>query len=407
MTGLGLRTIRASAIAAVLLAGAGTVAAQESERGFGFLEQLFGGSDRVSPGQERGAAPDRNPAAGSDRLAQTAAPDLMVRIDRLEAQIRQLTGAIEQLQYRNQQLEGLVRRMQPDGDYRGQDGAAPRATTPTRPPPAQQPLAQQPPAQQPLAQQPLAQQPPAQQPLAQQPPAMLPPGTLPPGATPGRRGDAFDPTLNPNAPGAPRPLGTTTPSAPLTQDEQVGAPGGRAAGAPLDLSTLAGAPAADPSFSAGMAAPGGELPSPQSRNPSGTGGQVAALPPTDSPKDAYDLAYGYVLRKDYALAEQGFRSFLGRYPSDRLASDAQYWLGESLFQRQRYRDAAEAFLNVSTKYETAARAPDALLRLGQALAAMGEKEAACASFGEVLRKYPRASVSVKQGVDREQKRVRC
>src|SRR5262249_11029160 len=237
------------------------------------------------------------------------------------------------------------------------------------------------------------------------PPAALPPATLPPGATPGRRGDAFDPTLNPNAPGAPRPLGTTSPSAPLTQDEQVGAPGGRAAGAPLDLSTLAGAPAADPSFSAGMAAPGSELP--QSRHPSGTGSQVAALPPTDSPKDAYDLAYGYVLRKDYALAEQGFRSFLGRYPSDRLASDAQYWLGESLFQRQRYRDAAEAFLNVSTKYDTAARAPDALLRLGQALAAMGEKEAACASFGEVLRKYPRASVSVKRGVDRDQRRVRC
>ena len=382
MTGFGLRTIRASAIAAVLFAGVSVALAQENERGFGFLEQLFGAGERASPAPERGAAPDRNPAAGSDRLAQTAAPDLMVRIDRLEAQIRQLTGAIEQLQYRNQQLEGLVRRMQPDGDYRAQDGAAPRAATPPRPattmPPAQQPPAMQPPAQQP-----------------------------PTGATPGRRGDAFDPTLNPNAPGAPRPLGSTSPSAPLTQDEQVGAPGGRAAGAPLDLSTLAGVPAADPSVSAGMAAPGGELPAQPPRNLNGTGGQVATLPPTDSPKDAYDLAYGYVLRKDYALAEQGFRSFLGRYPSDRLASDAQYWLGESLFQRQRYRDAAEAFLNVSTQYETAARAPDALLRLGQALAAMGEKEAACASFGEVLRKYPRASVSVKQGVDREQKRVHC
>ena len=134
---------------------------------------------------------------------------------------------------------------------------------------------------------------------------------------------------------------------------------------------------------------------------------MATLPPSDSPKDAYDLAYGYILRRDYALAEDGFRAFLRRYPSDRLASDAQYWLGESLFQRQRYRDAAESFLNVSTKFETAARAPDALLRLGQALAAMGEKEAACASFAEVGRKYPRASVSVKQGVDREQKRVRC
>ena len=32
---------------------------------------------------------------------------------------------------------------------------------------------------------------------------------------------------------------------------------------------------------------------------------------------------------------------------------------------------------------------------------------ACATLGEVGRKYPRASGSVKQGVEREQKRVRC
>ncbi len=58
-----------------------------------------------------------------------------------------------------------------------------------------------------------------------------------------------------------------------------------------------------------------------------------------------------MLRKDYALAEDSFRSFLSRYPNDRLAGDATYWFGESLFQRQRFRDAAEAFLNVSTKFE--------------------------------------------------------
>jgi len=114
-----------------------------------------------------------------------------------------------------------------------------------------------------------------------------------------------------------------------------------------------------------------------------------------------------VLRRDYALAEDGFRNFLSKYPNDRLAGDATFWYGESLFQRQRFRDAAEAFLNVSTTYESSPKAPEALLRLGQSLSALGEKEAACASLGEVLRKFPRASAAVKQGVDREQKRVRC
>ena len=103
-------------------------------------------------------------------------------------------------------------------------------------------------------------------------------------------------------------------------------------------------------------------PAPRTPNP-----QVATLPPSDSPKDAYDLAYGYILRRDYALAEDGFRTFLSKYPNDRQAPEAQYWLGESLFQRQLYREAAENFLNVSTRYETTPKAPDALLRLGQAL----------------------------------------
>ncbi len=308
--------------------------------------------------------------------AQVSATDLMVRIDRLEAQIRQLTGTVEQLQFRNQQLEGQLRRLQEDAEFRFQElgSKSARPSAPARSTGTPSPT------------QPPAVQPPAAQPQVQ--PAPVAPA--------GRRGDAFDPSQNPNAPGVPRVLGSTTVPAGTPADQPpevaeappIGAPGGRAAGAPLDLSTIA---------------PGGGPDSQQPpRNP-----QVATLPPSQSPKDEFDLGYGYVLRKDYALAEDTLRAFLKRHPSDRLAADAQYWLGEALFQRQRYRDAGEAFLTVSTKYETAAKAPDALLRLGQSLAALGEKDAACVTLGQVLHKYPRASIGVRQGVEREQKRVRC
>ena len=101
------------------------------------------------------------------------------------------------------------------------------------------------------------------------------------------------------------------------------------------------------------------------------------------------------------------RNFATKYPTDKLVPDSQYWTGESLFQRQKYREAAEAFLGVTTKYDKSSKAPDALLRLGQSLAALKEKEAACAAFGEITRKYPKASNGVKQGVDREQKRTGC
>src|SRR5258707_13226601 len=99
-------------------------------------------------------------------------------------------------------------------------------------------------------------------------------------------------------------------------------------------------------------------------------------------------------RKDYALDEETMRILAQKYPSDPLIADSQYWLGESFFQRQNYRDAAEAFLAVTTKFDKSAKAPDALLRLGPSLAAPKGKEAACAPFGQGLRKYSRASGGV-------------
>ena len=220
------------------------------------------------------------------------------------------------------------------------------------------------------------------------------------GPGPDRRSDVFDPNAHPNAPGAPRVLGTETASAgPVGQ---VGAPGGRDAGAPLDLSTVSG-----PQQGMASAGPGGQLPPPPQANPSATGTRLATLPPSAKPQDEYDLAYGYVLHKDYGLATQAFRDFVRKYPDDKLIPDAQYWMGESLYQQQHYRDAAEAFLAVSTKHEHSGKAPDSLLRLGQSLAALNKKEAACATLAEVGRKYPKASASVKRSVAQEQKRVHC
>ncbi|MGA2892242.1 MAG: tol-pal system protein YbgF [Xanthobacteraceae bacterium] len=331
--------------------------------------------------------------------AQMSESDLLMRIDHLEAQLRELTGTVEQLQYRNHELEEELQRVQAAGPAAATAAAPPRPGAQYAPPP-QYSAAPTPPA--------AGQYAPPRAGTAQFAPPTPPPYSPPPAvasaAPPGadadpqlRRGDAFNPALNPNAPGAPRPLGTSTAATEPPPPIADAAPAaGRQPGSPLDLSAPPGA-----------GGPPGELPPPPAINPNATGAMMATLPPGNTPKDEYDLAYGYVLHKDYGPAADTFRDFLRKYPSDRLTPEAQYWLGESLFQQQQYRDAAESFLAVSTKYETTARAPDALLRLGQSLAALGEKEAACASLGEVLRKYPHASVSVKQNVDREQKRVHC
>nr|GAJ33108.1 hypothetical protein PP1224 precursor [Bradyrhizobium sp. DOA9] len=249
----------------------------------------------------------------------------------------------------------------------------------------------QPPQQQ--AAQPAYEQPQiaAPAPIVQEQPAPGAPGTR-------RRGDAFDPNQNPNAPGAPRALGGGQQPMPAVTPG-----GGRNPGEPLDLANTS------PRYQQGVppaAQPG--YPPAQSNYPAPAGGTaLATLPPSATPRDEFDLGIGYMQRKDYALAEQTMKNFTQKFPGDPLVGDAQYWLGESYFQRQQYRDSAEAFLAVTTKYEKSAKAPDALLRLGQSLAALKEKEAACAAFGEIGRKYPRASAGVKATVDREQKRVKC
>jgi tol-pal system protein YbgF len=224
----------------------------------------------------------------------------------------------------------------------------------------------------------------------------------------------FDPSQQPNAAGAPRALGnqaSIVAPEPVDNGQPVGAPGGRDAGAPLDLSTMSGNPQIPPGTTADAVPDQSTLPpvvrqaSQQPQTPPRTVNppvmqqqqpqqQLATLPPTATPQDEYDMAYGYVLHKDYALAEQAFRDFVRKYPNERLVPDAQYWMGESMFQRQRYRDAAESFLAVSTKYEKSGKAPDSLLRLGQSLAALKQKEAACATLAEVERKFPKASASV-------------
>ena len=328
--------------------------------------------------------------------AQMSATDLVMRLEALENQVRQLTGQIEQLQFRNQQLEQQVRAGggMPDPAQRAQ---------PQRPPQQQV----QPPVQQPMpmpGRRSGAELPPAEQDadprygVDPRAPGSDPryahrdtPNAVVTPAPGGRRGDAFDPNANPAAPGAPRPLGALPAGQPsaLPADPDDGAPG-----APLDLS-------ANDASRRGIA-----LPPPPQRQMGGTG--VAAVqPPGNSPRDYFDLGVGYIRQKDFASAEQTFRDFLQRYPSDRLAPDANYWLGESLFNRRQYQEAAEVYLVVTTKYDTASRAPDSLLRLGQSLAAIRQKEMACASFAEVARKYPRSSVAVKQAVEREQKRAGC
>ena len=151
--------------------------------------------------------------------------DPQMEIDRLSDQLRKLTGQNEELQHRNQVLEEQLRQLQG-----GAAPGAPAARGPANAGPApyqnQNPQYQNQPYQNPQYQQP---QQPAYQ--GQQGAPITTPYNDGQAAPPagGRRGDAFDPSQNPSAPGAPRALGS------MRGQSNYMEPGAAQPGAPMNL----------------------------------------------------------------------------------------------------------------------------------------------------------------------------
>jgi tol-pal system protein YbgF len=274
---------------------------------------------------------------------------LVVRINRLEEELRQAYGRIEELQNAQHRLEAQMQKFRQDVEFRFGDrsgGGPPDSDV-------------------------------AEAPLAPEQPAVAPRP---------RRSDAFDPNADPNAPGAPRPLGTTPPSTPLVRESQP--PLAReqpAPGAPLKLGK-------------------GPPPASQPSGPTVVGSGVAML---DQPREQYNAALQAFQAGQYPEAETGFKAFLAANPAHRLSPDAIFYIGETYLQRSRPREAAEQFLKVTTDYSKSPRAPESMVRLGQTLAALGNSEQACATLGEFGKRYPTASASVKKLAEHESTKDHC
>jgi tol-pal system protein YbgF len=126
-----------------------------------------------------------------------------------------------------------------------------------------------------------------------------------------------------------------------------------------------------------------------------------------SPRLQYDTAQGYFLAQDYGAAEVAFDEFVKRYPNDALASNAQYWLGETYFLRGQFKPAASAFLKGYQIYAKSSKAPDSLLKLAMSLDRLDQKAAACSSFNELVAKYPNATAPVRNRAEAERRRLAC
>jgi len=132
-----------------------------------------------------------------------------------------------------------------------------------------------------------------------------------------------------------------------------------------------------------------------------------SLLPDKSPEEQYEFAVSFMKVGDYETAEFALKEFIDKNKDHDLAGSAQYWYGETFRIRQLYSDAATAYLDGYQNYPKSKKAPDNLLKLGITMVELGEKDQGCKMISGLKKEYPKASKSVLQKAQYEQKKFKC
>ena len=132
-----------------------------------------------------------------------------------------------------------------------------------------------------------------------------------------------------------------------------------------------------------------------------------SLLPNKPANEQYEFAVSFMKIGDYETAEFALKEFIDKNKDHDLAGSAQYWYGETFRIRQLYSDAATAYLDGYQNYPKSKKAPDNLLKLGITMVQLGEKDQGCKMISGLKKEYPKASKSVLQKAQYEQKKFKC
>jgi tol-pal system protein YbgF len=142
---------------------------------------------------------------------------------------------------------------------------------------------------------------------------------------------------------------------------------------------------------------GGVAPSSAGAAPSsaqGAGGDEAAGGgnPGGPPPISADTLYQNALRDftggKYDLARQEFSDYLTNFPTNDLAANAQFYLGEIDYAQGNYKVAIGEYTKVMGQYPRSFKVASSLLKKAQAEIKLGNKQAGIRDLHEVARKYP-------------------
>ncbi|HEU4781474.1 MAG TPA: tol-pal system protein YbgF [Steroidobacteraceae bacterium] len=123
-------------------------------------------------------------------------------------------------------------------------------------------------------------------------------------------------------------------------------------------------------------------------------GATPALGATPAPvaggseQATYDAAMAALRGGNYDKAVASFREVVTNYPTGELASNAQFWIGESYYTKGDLESAVIAYRKVLGDWPNSRKAPDAMVKLGFSLSDLRRTGEARSTLEEVVRKYP-------------------
>jgi tol-pal system protein YbgF len=117
--------------------------------------------------------------------------------------------------------------------------------------------------------------------------------------------------------------------------------------------------------------------------------------PPPAPRELYSQAYADYARGNYDLAISGFEEYLRTYPNTEFSDNAQYWIGECLYGKQRYAEAVEAWNLLFRDFPSSDKLPDARFKKGLALERLGRRSQALVEYRYVVDRYPNSEAGRK------------
>jgi tol-pal system protein YbgF len=89
----------------------------------------------------------------------------------------------------------------------------------------------------------------------------------------------------------------------------------------------------------------------------------------------------------------GFTEYLKAYPGTDFSDNAQYWIGECLYGKQKYQEAVEGWNVLFRDYPSSDKLPDARVKKGMALERLGRRSQALVEYRYVIDRFPNSSAA--------------